>query len=116
RYSHLASSTDRERRQQPRAPRQLTARHGCSSLPYCNAPNSGTLRIVNTSLTTTAHHGAPASLPRDAPPSTGLRRASSRLTHLLQLRPRLPCVPALLKLRFSFFQSRYLIRARHRRV
>ena len=24
--------------------------HGCSSLPYCNAPNSGTLRIVNTSF------------------------------------------------------------------
>src|SRR5689334_22813978 len=77
------------------------SQRGCSSLPYCNAPNSGTLRIVNTSLTTTAHHGAPASLPRDAPPSAGLRRASSRLTHLLQLRPRLPCVPVLLELRLA---------------
>jgi hypothetical protein len=35
------------------------------------------------------------------------------LRHLLQIRPRLPCVPALLKLRLGHFQGRHAIRARH---
>ena len=35
---------------------------------------------------------------------------------LFQLRPRLPCVPALLKLRLSLFQGCHAIRTRHRAV
>jgi hypothetical protein len=66
---------------------------------------------------------------RKAPPKRGSRRRventcltdspllycpSSR--HLFQLRPRLPGVPALLKLRLGLFQSRHAIGASHRAV
>jgi hypothetical protein len=38
------------------------------------------------------------------------------LGHLFQLRPRLPGVPAILKLRLGLIQSRHMGRARHRTV
>jgi hypothetical protein len=55
------------------------------------------------------------------PPRPSLRTQQRRVAQvaslsLLQLRPRLPGVPALLKLRLGLFQGRHAIRSRHRTV
>src|SRR6476619_4150127 len=44
------------------------------------------------------------------------RVAQTGSLDFLQLRPRLPCVPAFLKLRLGFLYGRHAIRARHRTV
>ena len=49
-------------------------------------------------------------------PAVKASEPSIPLFRLFQLRPRLPGVPALLKLRLGLFQGRHAIRARHRAV